>query len=92
MGRQIRAAVLGCGGVGQVIGQLLARSDLVSDLVLADIEISGARKVAERTGADKISIERVDGGKMASVARLAKKVDVVVNGTVPMLNLKIMEG
>ena len=92
MGRQIRAAVLGCGGVGQVIGQLLARSDLVSDLVLADIDVSGARKVVERTGADKISIEKVDGGKMASVAKLAKKVDVVVNGTVPMLNLKIMEG
>jgi len=92
MGKPIKAAVLGCGGVGQVIGQLLAKSDLVSELVLADIDLSGARTVASRTKSDKISMEKVDGAKVASVSKLAKKVDVVVNGTVPMLNLKIMEG
>jgi saccharopine dehydrogenase (NAD+, L-lysine-forming) len=92
MGRQVRVAVLGCGGVGQVIGQLLAKSDLVSELVLADIDMSGAEKVVARTGSDKISTEKVDGARAASVAKLAKKVDIVVNGTVPMLNLKIMEG
>ncbi len=88
----MRAAVLGCGGVGQVIGQLLAKSDHVSELVLADIDMNGARRVAERTGSEKITAEKVDGSKVASVAKLAEKVDVVVNGTVPMLNLKIMEG
>lgn len=92
MGKPISAAVLGCGGVGQVVGQLLAKSDLVSELLLADIDMSGAEKVAARTGSDKVSAEKVDGGKVASVAKLAKKVDIVVNGTVPMLNLKIMEG
>lgn len=92
MGRQIRAAILGCGGVGQVIGQLLARSELVSELVLADIDTSGAQTVVNRTRSDKISVEKVDGSDVSAVARLAGEVDVVVNGTVPMLNLKIMEG
>lgn len=92
MVQQVRAAILGCGGVGQVIGQLLAKSDLVSELVLADIELSGAKTVVERTKADKISLEKVDGSDVSAVAQLAKRVDVVVNGTVPLLNLKIMEG
>jgi saccharopine dehydrogenase (NAD+, L-lysine-forming) len=92
MGKQKKVAVLGCGGVGQVIGQLLAKSDLVSELVLADIDMSGAEMVAARTGSDKITAEKVDGSSVASVAKLARKVDIVVNGTVPMLNLKIMHG
>jgi len=92
MAKRISAAILGCGGVGQVVGQLLAKSDSISDVVLADIDVNGAKTAAARTQSDKVSVEKVDGSKMAAVAKLAKKVDVVVNGTVPMLNLKIMEG
>ena len=92
MVKKVSAAILGCGGVGQVVGQLLAKSDLVSNVVLADIDVNGAKTVAQRSGSDKVSVEKVDGSKASAVAKLARKVDVVVNGTVPALNLKIMEG
>jgi saccharopine dehydrogenase (NAD+, L-lysine-forming) len=92
MGNPIKAAIIGCGGVGQVIGQQLAKSDLISELILADVDLKGAETVKQRTGSDKISIEKVDASKVGAVAKVAKKADVVINGTVPMLNLKIMEG
>lgn len=71
---------------------MLAKSEFVSNVVLADVDVNGAKTVAARTKSDKVSIEKVDGSKVSAVAKLAKKVDVVVNGTVPLLNLKIMEG
>jgi len=92
MSKQIRVAILGCGGVGQSIAQKLAVSPLVSELYLADIYPKGAETVKKRMKSDKIRIENVNAGDIEQVAVLAKKVDVVVNGTVPALNLKIMEG
>lgn len=92
MVKQISTAIIGCGAVGQVIGQHLAKSPLISELFLADINLIGAKAVADRTGSDKISISKINAGDVGQVAELAKKVDLVVNGTVPMLNLKIMEG
>ena len=92
MSKQIRVAILGCGGVGQSIAQKLAVSPLVSELYLADIYPKGAETVKKRMKSDKIRIENVNASDPEQVAVLAKKVDVVVNGTVPALNLKIMEG
>lgn len=92
MTKQINAAVLGCGGVGQVIGQHLAKSPLISNLYLADINLAGANSVKEWTKSDKITVEKTNGGDVNAVTELAKKVDIVVNGTVPALNLIIMEG
>ncbi|HDP96422.1 MAG TPA: hypothetical protein ENN25_01855 [Euryarchaeota archaeon] len=92
MVNQIKAAILGCGGVGQVIGQHLARSPLISELILADINLNGAKSVQEFTKSDKIQIEKVNAGEVDQIASLAKKVDLIVNGTIPLFNLKIMEG
>lgn len=60
--------------------------------MLADLNPKGAEFVKRRTKSDKISIKTVDAGDPEQVAEVAKKVDVVVNGAVPALNLKIMEG
>lgn len=89
---EIKAAVLGCGGVGQVIGQHLARSPLISDLILADINLGGAKAVQEFTKSDKIQIEKINAGELDQISTLAKRVDVIINGTIPLFNLKIMEG
>jgi len=92
MSKQIRVGILGCGGVGQCIAQDLVKSDLVSSIVLADVVLKGAEAVKKRTKSDKIEVTRADGSNPDEVAKVAQKVDVVVNGTVPALNLKIMEG
>lgn len=92
MSKQINVAIFGCGGVGQCIAQDLVKSDLVSHLVLADTNLKGPEYVRKRTKSDKIEIVRADGSDPDEVAKVAEKVDLLVNGTMPALNLKIMEG
>ncbi len=92
MSKQIGVAIFGCGGVGQCIAQDLVKSDLVSRLVLADTNLKGPEYVKKRTKSDKIEIVRADGSDPEEVAKVAEKADLLVNGTMPALNIKIMEG
>jgi saccharopine dehydrogenase (NAD+, L-lysine-forming) len=92
MPKEIKVAIFGCGGVGQCIAQDLAKSKLVSQLLLADVNLKGPESVKRRTKSDKVEIAKADGSNPDEVAKIAEKVDILVNGTVPALNLKIMEG
>jgi len=92
MTKEIKVAVFGCGGVGTCIAQDLAKSKLVSNLVLADVNLKGPEAVKKRTKSDKIEIAKADGSNSDEVAKIAERVDLLVNGTMPALNLKIMEG
>lgn len=92
MPKEIEVAIFGCGGVGQCIAQDLAKSKLVSRLVLADVNLRGPEFVKQRSKSDKVEIVKADGSNPAEVAKVAERVDLLVNGTMPALNLKIMEG
>jgi saccharopine dehydrogenase (NAD+, L-lysine-forming) len=92
MPKEIEVAIFGCGGVGQCIAQDLAKSKLVSHLVLADVNLRGPEFVKKRSKSDKIEIVKADGSNPDEVAKVAERVDILVNGTTPALNLKIMEG
>lgn len=92
MSKEIDVAIFGCGGVGQCIAQDLAKSKHISSLVLADVNLKGPEFVKKRAKSDKIEVVKADGSSTDEVAKVAEKVDILVNGTVPALNLKIMEG
>ena len=92
MSKQIEVAIFGCGGVGQCIANDLVKSDLVSRLVLADVNLKGPEYVKKRSKSDKIEIMKANGSNTDEVAKVAEKADILVNGTIPALNLKIMEG
>jgi len=92
MPKEIDVAIFGCGGVGQCIAQDLAKSKLVAGLVLADVNLKGPESVKKRSKSDKVEIVKADGSDSDEVAKVAQEVDILVNGTVPALNLKIMEG
>ena len=92
MAKEVDVAVFGCGGVGQCIAQDLAKSKLVSHLVLADVNLKGPESVKKRSKSDKVEIVKADGSDPDEVAKVAQEVDILVNGTIPALNLKIMEG
>ena len=92
MPKEIEVAIFGCGGVGQCIAQDLAKSKLVSRLVLADVNLRGPEFVKQRSKSDKVEIVKADGSNPVEVAKVAERVDILVNGTIPALNLKIMEG
>lgn len=78
--------------MGQCVAQDLANSDLVSELVLADVKLKGAEAVKKKAKADKVRVRRVDASDPKAVAELAKEVDILVNGTIPEFNLSIMRG
>ena len=92
MPKEIEVAIFGCGGVGQCIAQDLAKSKLISRLVLADVNLRGPEFVKKRSKSDKIDIVKADGSNPDEVAKVAERVDMLVNGPMPALNLKIMEG
>jgi saccharopine dehydrogenase (NAD+, L-lysine-forming) len=92
MAKKLRVGIIGCGGVGQSIAQKLVASPHVSDLMLADVNPKGVEFVKKRSKSEKIAVKAVDASNVDQVAEMAGKVDVVVNGAVPALNLKIMEG
>ena len=92
MPKKTDVAIFGCGGVGQCIAQELAKSKLVSSLLLADVNLKGPESVKRRAKSDKVEIAKADGSDPDEVAKIADRVDILVNGTVPALNLKIMEG
>jgi saccharopine dehydrogenase (NAD+, L-lysine-forming) len=92
MSKKIDVAIFGCGGVGQCVAQELAKSKLVSHLILADVNLRGPEFVKKRVKDDRIETARADGSDPVEVAKIAEKADILVNGTVPALNLKIMEG
>ena len=92
MAKEIDAAIVGCGGVGQCIAQDLVKNGQISHLILADVNLKGPQSVKKRTKSDKIEIIKVDASDPKQVSQIAEKADILVNGTVPALNLKIMEG
>ena len=92
MAKQITAAIMGCGGVGQSVALDLAKSDLVSNLILADINLKGPEYVKARTKSDKIEIAKTDASNPKEVSKVAKKADIVLNGTAIEFNLTVMEG
>ena len=92
MSKEIKVAILGCGGVGQCIAHELVQSSLVSHLVLADVNLKGPESVKKRNKSDKIEIMKADASEPDQVAKVAEKADILVNGTIPALNIKIMEG
>jgi saccharopine dehydrogenase (NAD+, L-lysine-forming) len=61
-------------------------------LVLADVNLRGPEFVKKRSKSDKIEIVKADGSNPDEVAKVSERVDILVNGTTPALNLKIMEG
>ncbi len=89
--RRLRVLVVGAGGQGAPCASILSRDAEVSKIVLADIDLGLADKVAEKIGSDKINTMRVDAGNLKDLLKAATDVDAIINLTLPRFNLNIME-
>ncbi len=87
----MRILVVGAGGQGAPCASILSRDSEVSDIVLADIDLELAEKVAGKIGSDKITTVRVDAGNLDDLLKAAAGVDGIINFTLPRFNLNIME-
>ncbi len=87
----MRILVVGAGGQGAPCASILSRDSEVSDIVLADIDLELAEKVARKIGSDKIIAKRVDAGNLKDLLKAADGADGVINLTLPRFNLNLME-
>jgi saccharopine dehydrogenase (NAD+, L-lysine forming) len=69
----------GCGAVGSVVVRTLADQDIVSRIIIGDINENRAREIATLIRPDKITTTRVDAENLQSIYSAIKGADLVVN-------------
>jgi saccharopine dehydrogenase (NAD+, L-lysine-forming) len=73
----------GCGAVGSFSVRTLANFEEFSEIIIGDINIKQAKKLASEIGSDKILTEKVDALDPSSIKNVIKGSDVVLNCTGP---------
>lgn len=87
----MRIVVLGgAGKMGCIAVQDLAGDKRVSEVVIADYQVSQARVVAETIGSSKVSIQAVDIADSAALQGILQGAAACVNATVYYFNLQVM--
>ena len=87
----MRVLVVGAGAQGGPCTSILAKDDGVSEIVLADVNVELAKKVAAKVGTHKVTTRKLDAASVDDVSLAAKGVDVVINLTLPAYDMNIME-
>lgn len=88
----MKILIVGAGGQGGPCASILARDEKVQEIRLADLDLSVARKVADKVGSDKIVVAQVDATKTEEIERLAQGMDVVIDLVMPWMARFVMRG
>ncbi|MBE0512918.1 saccharopine dehydrogenase NADP-binding domain-containing protein, partial [Candidatus Bathyarchaeota archaeon] len=76
----MRITVLGgCGAVGSIAVKTLASSDVFSKIVIGDMDVQKAKKLAFELGAERVSAIKVDASDPDSIKEAIKGSSVVLN-------------
>ena len=86
----MRVLVVGAGAQGGPCASILSRDSDVSEIILGDINLNLAKRVADRIGSEKVVPKRVDASSLDSLVEAARGVDAVINLTLPRFNLNVM--
>jgi saccharopine dehydrogenase (NAD+, L-lysine forming) len=69
----------GCGAVGSIAVETLARQDLFHEVVIGDLDLDKARKLISRLGSPKISAVYVNAFEPGTIRQALAGADVVLN-------------
>jgi len=76
----LRITVLGgCGAVGSIAVKTLASNDIFSKIVIGDMNIQKAKKLALELGPEKVSAIKVDASDINSIKKAIKGSSIVLN-------------
>lgn len=75
----MRAAVLGSGLMGSVIGRDLAKSERVDEVVVADLDEDRLSRLRSGAPGKKLSVERLDVKDRATTVKFLKRFDVAAS-------------
>jgi len=67
------ALVIGLGGVGSVIGQKLHSYECFERIVLADVDLTFAQRLASLTKASRFEVVQLDASNTARVAQVIRE-------------------
>lgn len=91
----MRFLIQGCGAQGSSAAGQLAVEEDVEEIICCDIDLSRAKRLADRIKGlkTKVSVraEQVDCSAPEKLARVAKDVDLVFNGTYAAFNISILK-
>jgi len=73
----------GCGKVGRVAVRTLAGLDEFEKIIVADIDLQRAKKLAKEINPEKVSTRKVDAGSINSIKNVIRDADIVLNCTGP---------
>jgi lysine 6-dehydrogenase len=77
----MRVALIGAGLQGTAIAYDLARQERVEEIIVADLDLARAERVAESDPERRTEARRLDAGAAPEAAALAAEVDVLVSAT-----------
>jgi saccharopine dehydrogenase-like NADP-dependent oxidoreductase len=93
----MKLLIIGCGGIGQSLGELLKQADSKNEwlklCVLSDCDISKPEKKIRDLNEDRFKAERINAEEEADIRRLIGKydVDTVINACDPSFNPVIFD-
>lgn len=81
----MKALVIGAGGVGSAIANIASRRQFLSEMVIADHDLSRAEAAAKRTNDPRFKAAKVDAGDVEDLRELIRNLDpdIVVNAVDP---------
>ncbi|MDR2088244.1 MAG: saccharopine dehydrogenase NADP-binding domain-containing protein [Clostridiales Family XIII bacterium] len=88
----MKVLVVGAGGQGGPCASILARNSNVERILLTDLELQAAQKVAGKIGSDKIQTGKLDATDSAAVTAAAKGMDAVIDLVMPWMARHVMQG
>jgi saccharopine dehydrogenase-like NADP-dependent oxidoreductase len=91
----VKILIAGCGAQGGSAGGQFAKEKDVEQIICTDVDISRAKRLADRikrlNAGIEISAEQVDFSNPEDLTRVAKGVDVIYNAAFPAVNVPILK-
>ncbi len=86
----MRVLLVGSGAQGSVMARHLGHSDAVDEVVCADIDRARAEAARRFAGSRRVRGIALDAGNAVALRRALTDVDLVVNASLPRLNLRLI--
>ena len=87
----MKILLMGAGGQGGPCASILSKNKSVEKIVIGDINLELASRVAAKINSEKIDVKRVDAGNIDEVASLAEGMDVLIDLVTPKFYYEIMQ-
>ena len=86
-----KVLIVGAGAQGGPCASILSRDKDVSEIVLGDIDLELANEVKNKIKSDKITVVKLDAGKVEDIRSAARGADVIINLTLIRFNANVMQ-